>query len=182
MLSSRILDYRIWVTFLLSAALAMAFNKLLPVFAKNPSLLFVLPAVQIFFLLLILKPKETFAVILFTRPFLDLFLDRAKMTAGGTQFSLGAFLNSEANPPTIVGGGAWGQRPHTKFIPPMELVVEWRDEQALSKGFAYSIRSEISFRVLPEISVQSDGGAVKEAIARDNQRNMVTTQVKNQVN
>ncbi len=51
-------------------------------------------------------------------------------------------------------------------------MVEWCDEQSLSAEFAYSIRSEISFRVLREISVQSDGRSDKEAIARDNQRDM----------
>ena len=82
------------------------------------------------------------------------------------------YLNSEANPPTSVGGGAWGRRPHTKYIPPTKLVVKWRDEQALSKKSAHSIRSEVSFRVLPEVSVWGDGRKTQEAIARDDQRSV----------
>ena len=81
-------------------------------------------------------------------------------------------LNSEANPPTLVGGGAWGRRPHTIFIPPAKLVVEWRNEQALSKKPTYSIRSKVPFRVLPEISVWSFGRKDQEAVARNDQRSV----------
>ena len=84
----------------------------------------------------------------------------------------GILLNGKANPPTLVGGGAWGRRPHTIFIPPTKLVVEWRNEQALSEEFAYSIRGQVPFRVLSEISVQSHGGETQEATARDDQRSV----------
>ena len=49
-------------------------------------------------------------------------------------------------------------------------MVEWRNEQALSPKFTYSIRSEVSFRILPEISIQGNGRVVEEAIARDHQQ------------
>jgi len=81
-------------------------------------------------------------------------------------------LNSKANPPTLVGGGVWGQRPHTIFIPPTKLVVEWRNVQALSKKSTYRIRSQVSFRVLPEVSVWSPGGKTQEASAGDDQRSV----------
>ena len=79
-------------------------------------------------------------------------------------------LNSKANPPTLVGGGVGGRRPHTKHIPPAKLVVEWRDEKALPKNTAHRLRSEVSFRVLSKVSVQGDGREDQEAVARDDQR------------
>ena len=81
-------------------------------------------------------------------------------------------LNSKANPPTLVGGGAWGRRPHTIFIPPTKLVVELRDEKALPQEFSRSIRSEVSFRVLSEVSIQGHGRQDKETTARDDQRSV----------
>ena len=81
-------------------------------------------------------------------------------------------LNSEANPPTSVGGGAWGRRPHTIFIPPTKLVVEWRNEQALSEKSAHRLRSQVSFRVLSEVPVWSHGGETQEAVARDDRRSV----------
>jgi len=81
-------------------------------------------------------------------------------------------LNSKANPPTLVGGGAWGRRPHTISIPPTKLVVEWRNEKALSKKSTYGLRGQIPLRVLPEISIQGDGWRDQEAIAIHDQRSM----------
>ena len=66
----------------------------------------------------------------------------------------------------------WGRRPHTIFIPPTKLVVKWRNEQALSKKSAYGIRSQVPFRVLPEVSVWGHGRKTQEAIARDDQRSV----------
>lgn len=34
------------------------------------------------------------------------------------------YFNSLSKPPTSVGGGAWGRRPHTYCCPPTKLVVE----------------------------------------------------------
>lgn len=79
-------------------------------------------------------------------------------------------LNNKGNPPTLVGGGEWGRIPRTIFSPPTLLVVELRHDQALSAEFVYSIRDQVSFRVLPEEPLWSDGRESEEAVAGDNQR------------
>lgn len=66
----------------------------------------------------------------------------------------------------------WGRRPHTIFIPPTKLVVQWRNGQALSKKPAHRIRSQVSFRVLPQVSIQGNGRKTQEAIARNDQRSL----------
>lgn len=51
-------------------------------------------------------------------------------------------------------------------------MVELRDENGLPQEFSRSIRSEVSFRVLSEVSIQGHGRQDKETTARDDQRSV----------
>jgi len=94
MLNSRVFDYRIWVTLILSLGFGFVLNLLVPILSEKPLFLLALPLGVLFFVVLVIKPKWVLAVIILTRPLLDNLLNLTKSSSGeGQDIGLGAILN-----------------------------------------------------------------------------------------
>ncbi len=91
MSNSRIFDYKIWLTLVLSAVFGFIFLALLPMLSEKPLLLLALPFAGLFFILLVVKPKWVLALIVFFRPLLDNLLNSTRTDSEGV--GLGAILN-----------------------------------------------------------------------------------------
>ena len=81
------------ITFIIALLTGLGFLIVFPVISKNPLFLLILPLAEIFFLFLLIKPKEMLAGILLVRPALDLVLEHTKITVHGVAFGAGAGLN-----------------------------------------------------------------------------------------
>ena len=62
MLNSRMFDYRIWVTLILSLGFGFALNQLIPMLSEKPLFLLALPLGILFFAILVIKPKWVLAL------------------------------------------------------------------------------------------------------------------------
>src|SRR5258708_6961573 len=94
MLNSRSLDYRFWVTLILSLSFGLALNKLIPLFSEKPLFLMALPFGILFFAVLFIQPKFFLSCLLIARPLLDNVLNLTKTDVGGGQgMGIGAVLN-----------------------------------------------------------------------------------------
>jgi len=95
MLNSRVFDYRIWVTLILSLGFGFVLNKLVPILSEKPLFLLALPLGVLFFVVLVVKPKWVLAAIILTRPLLDNLLNLTKSSNSGEAqgIGLGAILN-----------------------------------------------------------------------------------------
>ncbi|MCR4336919.1 MAG: O-antigen ligase family protein [Candidatus Omnitrophica bacterium] len=93
MWNSRVLDYRIVIAFLFSALMGVVLIPLLPIFTSNPLFLLAIPIGGLFFILMVVKPAWTLAILLLSRPLLDLLLNLTKVSVGGEEMGIGALLN-----------------------------------------------------------------------------------------
>ncbi len=66
---------------------------LIPIFDKKQAVLFMLPLIEVFFLFILVRPREMLAGILLIRPTLDLLLEQTKISLGSVEFGAGAGLN-----------------------------------------------------------------------------------------
>ena len=81
---------------LLAGSILMGFIALamIPLAEKNIFFLFAIPMAGIFFLFMILQPKQAIVLLLFTRSLLDLILVNTKVTvSGGSDAGIGGILN-----------------------------------------------------------------------------------------
>lgn len=93
MLTSSFLNYRIITALVISVLFGLVMTSLLPLFNKHPQLMLALPAVGVFFLMLVVNPRATFVLVFLTRPMLDVALNLTKVSFGGQEIGFGAILN-----------------------------------------------------------------------------------------
>jgi len=88
-----IIDYRIWITALLSSGLGVLLITLSSFFDKKPLLLLAWPLSALFLIFMVIQPKWTAVLILFLRPLLDVLLNLTKVDVGGEGVGIGVILN-----------------------------------------------------------------------------------------
>lgn len=86
-------NYRIILSFVISAIVGLMIVVLLPIFSQHQSMLLVLPLAGVFFLMLVVNPRLTFVFVFLSRPLLDNALNLTKVSLGGQELGLGAILN-----------------------------------------------------------------------------------------
>lgn len=94
MLNSRSLDYRLWVTLLLSWVAGLALLKIMPILSLKPLYLLALPLAALFFTVLVIKPKWVLILLFLSRPLLDNLLNLTKVNvSAGQGLGIGAMFN-----------------------------------------------------------------------------------------